>query len=332
MDHAEPLVAGIELGGTKSIALIARGSTIVEQLRFPTTDPAMTLEAIGDALARWHAVEPFEAIGIGSFGPLGLNPARADFGRITTTPKPGWAGADVRGHFARRFDVPIGFDTDVAGAALAEGRWGAAIGCGVHIYLTIGTGIGGGVVVDGQPVHGLIHPEIGHVRTRRLASDHFPGVCPYHGDCLEGLASGPAFAARAGTAADAIQPDDPLWGPVAATLSELMAMLILTLSPERILIGGGVGMGQPHLLPMLRAGTAEIIGGYIADITVENLGEIIRAPALGELAGPLGAVALGYASLQPGARPYRPGPPSISGSADRRAQFPGRATRRHRHR
>lgn len=298
MDHAEPLVAGIELGGTKSVALIARGSTIIEQARFRTADPAATLEAIGDALARWRAAEPFEAIGIGSFGPLGLDPARADFGTITTTPKPGWAGTDVRGYFARRFDVPIGLDTDVAGAALAEGRWGAAIGCGVHVYLTIGTGIGGGVVVDGRPMHGLIHPEIGHVRTRRVAGDGFPGVCPWHGDCLEGLASGPAIAARAGMPTEEIGADDPVWRPVAATLSELMAMLILTLSPERILIGGGVGMGQPQLLPMIRAGTVEILGGYVADITVGRLEEMIRAPGLGELAGPLGAVALGLESLR----------------------------------
>ena len=297
MDDAEPLVAGIELGGTKSVALIARGSTIVAQLRFPTADPATTLEAIGDALARWRAAEPFEAIGIGSFGPLGLDPARPDFGTITTTPKPGWAGTDIRGYFARRFGMPIGFDTDVAGAALAEGRWGAAIGCRVHVYLTIGTGIGGGVMVDGRPVHGLIHPELGHVRTRRMAGDDFPGICPYHGDCLEGLCSGPAIAARAGAPAAKIGAHDPAWEPVAAALAELMAMLILTLSPERILIGGGVGIGQPQLLPMIRAGTAEILGGYVAGITAERLEEMIRAPGLGELAGPLGAVALGLESL-----------------------------------
>jgi fructokinase len=299
MDHAEPLVAGVELGGTKSVALIARGTTIIEQARFPTADPAATLDAIGDTLTRWRAAEPFEAIGIGSFGPIGLDPARADFGTITTTPKPSWAGTDVRGYFARRFEAPIGFDTDVAGAALAEGRWGAAIGCGVHVYLTIGTGIGGGVVVNGRPVHGLIHPEIGHIRTRRAAGDGFPGICPYHDDCLEGLASGPAIAARAGVPAGEIGADDPLWRPVAATLSELMAMLILTLSPERILIGGGVGMGQPQLLPMIRAGTAEILGGYVAGVTTGRLEEMIRAPGLGELAGPLGAVALGYESLRP---------------------------------
>jgi len=296
MDHAEPLVAGIELGGTKSIALIARGATIVEHTRLSTTHPATTLDAIGDVLARWHAAEPFEAIGIGCFGPLGLDPARPDFGTITTTPKPGWAGTDVRGYFARRFDLPIEFDTDVAGAALAEGRWGAAIGCGVHVYLTIGTGIGGGVVVDGRPVHGLIHPEIGHIRTRRVAGDPFPGICPYHGDCLEGLAAGPAIAARAGVPAEEIGPDDPVWEPVAAALSELMAMLILALSPERILIGGGVGMGQPHLLPMIRVRTMDILGGYAA-ITEQALDDMIRAPGLGELAGPLGAVALGNIAL-----------------------------------
>jgi fructokinase len=167
----------------------------------------------------------------------------------------------------------------------------------VHVYLTIGTGIGGGVVVDGRPVHGLIHPEIGHVRTRRVAGDDFPGICPVHGDCLEGLASGPAIAARAGVAAEEIGPDDPVWASVAAPLAELMAMLILTLSAERILIGGGVGIGQPQLLPMIRAGTAAILGGYVAGVTIERLGEMIRAPGLGELAGPLGAVALGSIAL-----------------------------------
>lgn len=298
MDQAEPLVAGIELGGTKGIALIARGTTIVEQRRIATGDPAATLAALADQLEAWRAAQPFEAIGVGSFGPLGLDPARADFGQITTSPKPGWPGTDVRGHFARRFDLPIGFDTDVAGAALAEGRWGAAVGCRVHVYLTIGTGIGGGVIVDGRPVHGLVHPEIGHIRTRRMAGDDFTGICRVHGDCVEGLASGPAIAARAGRPAEEIGAGDPLWTLVAAPLVELMAMLILTLSPERILIGGGVGLGQPQLLPMIRAGTAAVLGNYVAGVTLERLAEMIRAPGLGELAGPLGAVALGLGSLQ----------------------------------
>lgn len=287
------LVAGIELGGTKCIALVARGREIVAIARFPTGAPAPTLAALAGALEGWQQVHgKAAAIGIGSFGPIGLDPRRADHGHITATPKPGWADVDVVGAFARRFGVPVAFDTDVAGAALAEQRWGAAQGCAVAVYLTIGTGIGGGVVVDGAPVHGLIHPELGHVRVRRAPGDAFAGICPFHGDCLEGLASGPAIAARTGRAGPDVGDDDPVWGNVAVELGEAMAMLMLTLSPQRILIGGGVLQKRQGLFAAIRARTAERLGGYLAGVGTAELADIIRAPALGELAGPLGAVAL----------------------------------------
>lgn len=295
---SSPAVAAVELGGTKCIAAIVRGTDIIETARWPTgDDAAATLSVIADWLAQAARRTGFEAIGIGSFGPLCLGGASADYGRIGNTPKRGWAGVDVIGGIAGAFDLPVGFDTDVTGAALAEGRWGAAQGCATHVYLTIGTGIGGGVVVNGQALHGLVHPEIGHVRVRRAADDNFAGVCPTHGDCLEGLASGPAIAARAGHSAERLAPDHPVWALVAAELSELMSTLILTLSPQRIVIGGGVAQGQSRLLPMIHAETARRLNNYLPHQREADLAGIIVAPALGDRAGILGAAALALGAL-----------------------------------
>ena len=298
MGDDDRVVVGVELGGTKSLAVLAQGSTITRRTRVPTTTPEATLAALADQLAVWHDTEgSFAAIGIGSFGPVGLDPHRGDFGHITNTPKPGWAHTDVRGHFARHFDVPIGFDTDVTGAALAEGRWGAARGCTDHVYLTIGTGIGGGMVVDGRPVHGLVHPEVGHLRVRRRRDDTFPGACPFHGDCIEGLASGPAIAARAGAAADELGPEHPVWNDVANELAELIAALVLLVSPQRIVVGGGVGYGQRFLLAHVRSRTRDVLAGYLAALDdAASFDALIVPPALGDDAGPLGAVALGLAA------------------------------------
>jgi fructokinase len=269
-------------------------------VRFPTTDPASTLSLLSDQLDAWRRNgNDFVAIGIGSFGPVGLDRRRDDFGHITTTPKPGWRDVDVRGHFAERFDVPIGFDNDVSGAALAEARWGAATGCSVVVYVTIGTGIGGGVVVNGHPVRGLVHPEHGHVRVRRRPDDPFPGTCPFHGDCVEGLASGPAIAARAGAPADRLGADHPVWDDVARELAELMAVLVLSLSPERIVIGGGVGTGQRWLLPRIRTTLCDLLGGYVVALDRAAADRLIVTPGLGEDAGPLGAIALALHELGP---------------------------------
>jgi fructokinase len=294
-----PLVAGIELGGTKGVALIARGQRILRSARVATGKATATLTALSDHLAVWSAeLGPFEGLGIASFGPVGLDPTRRDFGFITRTTKPGWSNVNVRGHFANRFAVPIGFDTDVAGAALSETLWGAGVGRHVVVYVTVGTGIGGGVVVDGQPLHGRVHPELGHLRIRRAPGDHFPGVCVFHGDCLEGLASGPAIAARAGTPAETLGPDHPVWAEVADSLAEMASSLILTLSPDRILIGGGVATGKPFLFPMIRAATLAKLAGYVAGLTPTILARIVRPPALGDHAGPLGAVALGVRAMR----------------------------------
>jgi fructokinase len=286
-------VAGVELGGTKCIAVVAHGRDILAQAQWPTgANAPATLSAVSKWLVAAKAEHGFEALGIASFGPLCLDRNNADFGKILDTPKPGWAGVDVVDALSGGLGVPVCFDTDVAGAALAEGLWGAAIGCGVHVYLTIGTGIGGGVVIDGKPLHGAVHPEIGHVRVRRVAGDAFAGACPVHGDCLEGLASGPAIARRTGRPAETIAPTDPVWECVAAELAELMHMLILTLSPHRIVLGGGVGYGQPHLLARVRTAAAMRLNAYLPGQTVADLERMIVPAGLGAEAGVCGALAL----------------------------------------
>ncbi len=278
------LTGGIEIGGTKTVVLIARGRTIVELRRIATTTPAATLAACRAAFAEWARHGPLAALGIGSFGPLDIAG-----GRITNTPKPGWAGTEVVAAFAD-LGVPVAFDTDVNAAALAEHRWGASKGTAVSVYLTIGTGIGAGIVVGGRPLHGLVHPEVGHIGV--ASGDGFAGICPFHGDCLEGLASGPAIAARTGQDAASLDANHPVWPVVAGEIAAVLTMLLLTVSPERIIIGGGVGHGQPQLLPLIRADVARRLNAYVAPVTPDTLRTILCAPGLGDLSGPLGAIAL----------------------------------------
>lgn len=297
MTLSDPRVAGVELGGTKSIAVIACGVRIVDRLKVVTTTPGATLAALSDWIAANHATTPVAAIGIASFGPLDLDPRSPGFGRILATPKPGWSDTDVCGAFARRFAVPIGFDTDVTAAALAEGQSGAAQGCNDHVYLTIGTGVGVGVIAGGRPVHGSAHPEAGHIRVRRRVGDAFAGVCPFHGDCLEGLVSGPALARRTGRAGDAIPDDHPVWTAFADEVAELMVMLLLTLAPQRIVVGGGVVERRAGLLPAIRARMHDVLGGYLAAGATEALAQTIVAPRLGGNAGALGAAQLAIMAL-----------------------------------
>lgn len=296
MTVSEPLIAGVELGGTKCIATLARGRKIVRQARWPTQSAA-TLDHVSNTLTQWYGDTPFAGIGIASFGPIHVDLHHAAFGRMGNTPKPGWAGVNVRAHFADRFDIPIGIDTDVAGAALAEGAWGASQGCTVHGYVTIGTGVGFGLVVEGKAVHGHLHPEAGHLRIRRQVGDSFAGACPTHGDCLEGLIGGPALAARALVAVADLGEDDPLWEQVAGDISEWTTMMILALSPQRLVMGGGVMQARPHLLPMICKRTAALLNGYIEDLDEAALEKIIVHPGLGFDTGPLGAVLLGQRAV-----------------------------------
>ena len=292
-----PLYAGVELGGTKCVCTLARGpEDIVEQRRISTTTPDETLGAIEHVLGGWmHAHRP-AALGLASFGPLDLDPASARYGYITATTKPGWRDADVATRLAHRTGLPTGIDTDVAGAALAEHRWGGAIGLSSFVYVTVGTGVGAGIVVGGQPVRGLGHPEAGHMHVARMAGDRWPGACTFHGDCVEGLASGFAIKQRAGRAASQIASDDPVWTTAAHAIAGLCHNLVMTAAPERILIGGGVVTQQPQLLPMIRRMLVESLAGYGDAAGIERqIDRFVVLPSLGDQAGPLGSLALAMA-------------------------------------
>ena len=276
------LVGGLEAGGTKFVCAVGRGPDIVAESRFATTTPAETLAR---AVEFFKGQPPLAALGIASFGPIDLDTRSPAFGFITATPKPGWAHTDVVGPLRRALGVPIAFDTDVNCAALAEQRWGAARDATSVVYVTVGTGIGGGAIVNGHPVHGLVHPEMGHVRIPHdQAADPFPGACPHHGDCWEGLASAPALAARWGQPPETLPDAHPAWDLEARYLALGLVDVILTLSPERIVLGGGV-MSRPGLLERVRANVKGLISGYVRSA------EIV-APALGDHSGVLGAIAL----------------------------------------
>lgn len=289
--HATDLpFAGVELGGTKCIAILARGpDDIIAERRIATTGPAETLAAIEAALDGFGR---FAALGIASFGPVSIEAGAADYGFITSSPKPGWQQTDLAGRLQRRYGVPTGFHTDVTGAALGEGRWGAAIGLGDFAYVTVGTGVGVGLISGGRPVDGMTHGELGHVRPVRLAGDAWPGHCPFHGACVEGLVSGPAIAARAGRPAPELAPEDPVWEGVVHSLAQLLHVLVLTGVPRRVVFGGGVMTGNGHLFPRLRAALAESLAGYVRRPELDDLDRYVVPAALGGNAGPLGAIVL----------------------------------------
>lgn len=282
-------LGGIEAGGTKFVCTAGTGPDDLEAVeRFPTTTPEETL---GRAIAFFER-HPVAAVGIGSFGPVDVDPASSGYGCVTSTPKPGWQGADVRGTVADALGVPVAFDTDVNAAALAEHRWGAAQGLDTFVYLTIGTGIGGGGMVGGRRIRGLTHPEMGHIRVPRAAGDDFEGTCPYHGDCWEGLAAGPAIEARWGTAPPDLPAGHEAWPLEAEYVAQGIVTLVLTLSPQRVVVGGGV-MGQDHLFPLVRTEVQRLLNGYVQmPAVVDEIDAYLVPPALGDRAGVLGALAL----------------------------------------
>jgi len=274
--YNQSLLGGIEAGGTKFVCGVGTGPGDVETIHIQTTSPEATTSAAIEFLGGYS----LEAVGIASFGPVDLAT-----GHITSTPKAGWRNYDLAGTVRKALGVPVAFDTDVNGAALGEARWGAAQGISDFIYLTVGTGIGGGAMVNGRMLHGLAHPEMGHIRIPHdIARDPFPGVCPFHGDCLEGLASGPAIQARWGFPAPELAPDHPAWKLEAHYLALSLANWMYTLSPKLILIGGGVAE-QSQLFDEIRKEVARILNGYIQ-------GCEIAPPGLGSRAGVLGALAL----------------------------------------
>ena len=295
MSEPAPLVAAIELGGTKCIAMLASGpESIEERVRIPTTTPAETLDALERVLDGWRG---FAAIGVASFGPVSVDRGAGDYGSITSTPKPHWQGTDIARRLAARYDVPLGFHSDVVGAALGEATWGAGQGLADLAYVTVGTGVGAGLIAGGRPVDGLGHSELGHIRPPRLPGDDWIGACPFHGACVEGLAAGPALAARTGVKGEDLPADHPVWDSVADALAHLFATLVLTGVPRRVVLGGGIMVGNPFLLPRLRARTTAILGGYVALPQVAEMDTYLVPAALGADAGPLGAVVLGQLAL-----------------------------------
>jgi fructokinase len=283
------LFGGIEAGGTKFVCGFGTAPGDLTTARFPTTSPGETLAHVIGFLKH---VPGLRAVGIGSFGPVDLDRHSPTFGHITSTPKPGWANCNLAGTVEQALGVPVGFDTDVNAAALGEAEWGAGQGLSDLLYLTVGTGIGGGAIVGGRVMHGLVHPEMGHIRIPRDSSrDPYPGTCPYHGDCLEGLACGPAMKERWGAPAEELPPDHAAWALEAHYLALAVSNLALTLSPQRIVLGGGVM--QPHLFAPIRHEFLRLLNGYVRHpALIQRMEEYIVPPKLGGQAGILGALVL----------------------------------------
>ncbi|HEX7057502.1 MAG TPA: ROK family protein [Bacilli bacterium] len=284
------LFGAIEAGGTKFVCGIGkRNGKILERISFPTESPEITLGKTVEYFRHKHV----QAIGIGTFGPIDLDKNSPKYGYITTTPKPGWSNCDFLGMLRKQYDVPFGWDTDVNAAALGEATWGAAKGLDSCVYYTIGTGVGLGVYAEGRLVHGLVHPEGGHVWVRRHETDTFAGVCPYHRDCLEGMAAGPAIEKRWGRKGQDLPESHPAWALEAYYIAQAVAGAILMLSPKKIILGGGV-MKQQHLLPLVRLQVREILNQYVKnDAVLADIENYIVSPGLGDNAGLGGALALG---------------------------------------
>jgi fructokinase len=281
---------GIEAGGTKWVCAVGDGPDELDQVAvIPTTTPEETL---AEATRFFAGNGALAALGVGSFGPVDL--AR---GRITTTPKPGWANTDVVGALTAALGVPVAFDTDVNAAALGEARWGAAAGLETFCYITVGTGIGGGGMANGRLMHGLLHPEFGHMRVPHdRERDPFPGVCPFHGDCLEGLASGRAIAARWGSSGESLEEDERVWELEADYLAHGVLNVVAILSPQRVVLGGGV-MQAPTLLARVRERVVELAAGYFdAPELASSIDDYIVTPQLGDRAGVVGALELARAA------------------------------------
>jgi len=292
-----PLLAAVEAGGTKFVCGVGTGPDDLHTTRFPTEDPATTLAAAKAFFAEQRATRgEISALGVGTFGPADIDPNSGKFGHILNTPKPGWKWTDLLGDLLSELgDIPAAFDTDVNAAAWGEMRWGAAQGLADFVYITVGTGIGGGAVSGGRLVHGTSHPEIGHLRIPRHETDrNFKGTCPFHADCLEGLAAGPALEKRWGQNPKSLAIDHPAWDLEARHLADALVNLSLTLAPQRFILGGGV-MDQPQVFPLLRKHFLTRVAGYRETPQIE---EFIVPPGLGSRAGVLGALALAADALE----------------------------------
>lgn len=289
------LLAGVEFGGTKCVCIIGTSPEhVLARVRVSTADPHTTLKEIERVLERWCTeFGSVSALGLASFGPICLDRSSTNYGYITSTPKPGWRNTEIASRFTRRFNVPVAFDTDVNGAALAEGRLGAARNLDDYAYVTVGTGVGVGVVVQGRPVFGCNHAELGHLRVARASGDHWPGACTYHGACVEGLASGHAIKSRTGSSPDRLSSDHSVWQLAADALGQLLHALVLATAPKRIILGGGVMAAQTHLFDRIRTALQSSLNGYIELRELdEGIADYVVPAALGAEAGPVGALIL----------------------------------------
>lgn len=291
------VLGAIEAGGTKFVCGIGNEQgEIFERVSFPTTNPEETMAKV----IAFFEGKKFDALGVGSFGPIDPIKGSPTYGHITTTPKPFWGGYDLIGKLKEHFDVPMNFDTDVNGAALGEYTWGAAKGLDSCIYITVGTGIGAGAVVGGQLVHGLSHPEMGHISVRRHPNDNFEGFCPFHGDCLEGIAAGPAIHKRWGKPGVELPTDHPAWEMEAYYLAQALVNYVLILSPQKIIMGGGV-MKQEQLFPEIRQKLKSLLGGYVQHSSIiDHIDQYVVYPELGDNAGICGSLALAKLALEEG--------------------------------
>jgi len=289
-------LGALEAGGTKMVCAIGdEQGNIFDRASFPTLTPEETMPG----LIEYFKDKNIEALGIGSFGPLCLDKSAPNFGDITTTPKLAWKDYPLRKAFVEALGVPVGIDTDVNAAALGEATYGAGKGIDSLVYYTIGTGVGGGALVDGMLIHGMVHPEMGHMLLRPDPRDPAPhGFCPYHDGCIEGMANGPAIEKRWGVSAKELPEDHIAWEIEAEYLAQMCVNTIVTLSPKKIVLGGGV-MHQLHLFPRIRKRTLELLNGYVAHPAIlENIDDYIVPPGLGDNAGAVGSLLLAVQALK----------------------------------
>lgn len=284
------LFGGIEAGGTKMVCAVCKqDGTIVDRISIPTETPELTLPRLVEYFRKWELA----ALGIGCFGPIDLNRTSKTYGYITKTPKAGWADCEIVGYFERKLGIPVGFDTDVNAAVLGEVVWGAAKDCESAIYITIGTGIGVGVYVNGGLLHGLVHPEAGHILLAKRAQDPYEGGCPFHKNCFEGLASGPAIEKRWGQKAAELFDREEVWELESDYIAEAVANYVMTYSPQKIVLWGGV-MHQEQLFGLVRSKVVQRLGGYVQnEMLLSHIDTYIVPPGLGENPGILGSVYLG---------------------------------------
>ncbi|SHH68513.1 fructokinase [Butyrivibrio fibrisolvens DSM 3071] len=282
------IYGGIEAGGTKMICVIGdENGRILDRMQIPTKTPEETMPLMTD----YFKDKDIKALGIACFGPIDLNRDSKTYGYITSTPKLAWKNYDIVGAFKKELGVPIGFDTDVNGSLLGEITWGCAKDLTDALYLTIGTGVGGGVMAGGKLLHGMLHPELGHIKMAVADGDTYKGKCPYHGTCFEGMAAGPAIEDRWGKKAVELADDDKVWDLESTYIAQALCTYILTLSPQIIILGGGV-MHQKQLFPLIRKKVLEQLNGYIVTKELKDIDNYIVPASLNDDQGIMGSIKL----------------------------------------